>query len=90
MTAIARLQAWYAGQCDEEWEHHYGISIISCDNPGWSVQIDLAGTPLSRCEFAAIRFGVDEDGHPNAPEWLCCHVSKNKWQGQAIYTSWSS
>jgi Immunity protein 53 len=38
------LQAWYATQCDGEWEHGYGIKIDTLDNPGWSVTIDLTGT----------------------------------------------
>ncbi|MEU7928093.1 immunity 53 family protein [Micromonospora sp. NPDC049801] len=41
------LQAWYATQCDGEWEHEYGIRIETLDNPGWSVRIDLGDTALS-------------------------------------------
>lgn len=37
---IETLQNWYASQCDEVWEHSYGISIDTLDNPGWSVRID--------------------------------------------------
>jgi hypothetical protein len=28
------LEAWYASRCDGEWEHGYGISIETLDNPG--------------------------------------------------------
>jgi hypothetical protein len=35
------LQAWYVSQCDGDWEHQYGISISTLDNPGWAVKIDL-------------------------------------------------
>ncbi len=42
------IQAWYATQAAGDWEHGYGISIHSLDNPGWSVRIDIHGTALAR------------------------------------------
>ena len=51
MSALARLQRWYAARCDGTWEHQHGISITSCDNPGWWVKIALAGTPLRGVAF---------------------------------------
>ncbi len=44
MDALGRLQAWFAQQCNGEWEHTYGVAIETVDNPGWVVTIDLAGT----------------------------------------------
>lgn len=49
------LQAWYATQCDGDWEHGFGILIETLDNPGWRLQIDLDGTtqqfvPFDRVE----------------------------------------
>ncbi len=38
------LQAWYAVQCDGDWEHGLGITIETLDNPGWHVSIDVSGT----------------------------------------------
>ena len=35
------LQAWYVNQCDGDWEHQYGVTISTLDNPGWEVKIDL-------------------------------------------------
>jgi hypothetical protein len=29
------LQAWYAEQCDGDWEHQFGVSVETLDNPGW-------------------------------------------------------
>ncbi len=40
------LQAWFGAQCNGDWEHSEGVSISSLDNPGWRVQIHLAGTAL--------------------------------------------
>jgi Immunity protein 53 len=41
------LQAWYATQANGDWEHERGINISTLDNPGWTVEIDLAETDLS-------------------------------------------
>ncbi len=44
---LAELQRWYLAQCNDDWEHSYGVTIETLDNPGWSVHIDLADTALS-------------------------------------------
>lgn len=33
------LVNWYVSHCDGEWEHGYGITIETLDNPGWAVNI---------------------------------------------------
>ena len=38
------LQNWYLSQCNEDWEHEYGITIETIDNPGWYMTIDLTDT----------------------------------------------
>ncbi|MFH8715852.1 immunity 53 family protein [Streptomyces zaomyceticus] len=45
------LQGWYSGQCDEDWEHEWGVKIDTLDNPGWSVRIDLEETDLEERDF---------------------------------------
>jgi hypothetical protein len=45
--ALYLLQRWYVAQCNDEWEHSYGVTISTLDNPGWTVRIDLAGTALA-------------------------------------------
>ena len=37
---IEILQDWYTSQCNDTWEHSYGIKITTLDNPGWLVEID--------------------------------------------------
>lgn len=44
MSAITRLQKWFAAQCNGDWEHLNGIKIETTDNPGWWVQVDISGT----------------------------------------------
>jgi len=81
MDTLARLQAWYSRQCNGEWEHSSGISIQSCDNPGWWVKIDLADTGLHGCAFAEIAEGVDANRIAVAAEWLSCRVENGSWHG---------
>jgi hypothetical protein len=50
---LSWLQAWYAMQCDGDWEHGYGISITTLDNPGWHVSIELAGTAAASLTLEA-------------------------------------
>ena len=46
MNQLTWLQSWFLEQCDGEWEHSYGVRVDTLDNPGWSLEIDLAGTAL--------------------------------------------
>lgn len=46
-SPISLLQQWYARQCDEDWEHSYGVKIETLDNPGWILTVDLIDTGLS-------------------------------------------
>jgi hypothetical protein len=48
------LQAWFLSQCNDTWEHSYGIKIDTLDNPGWEVVIDLAGTSCDSKTMDAI------------------------------------
>lgn len=70
----SKLQAWYAQQCDGDWEHEYGIKVDTIDNPGWSLQIDLIDTPLEGKAFARIKQDITENN------WVHCWVSENKFQ----------
>jgi hypothetical protein len=40
------LRAWYAMQCDGDWEHGYGVRIETLDNPGWHVSVELSETSV--------------------------------------------
>ena len=43
-TAISALEKWYLQHCNGDWEHQWGVSIETLDNPGWRIRIDLRGT----------------------------------------------
>jgi hypothetical protein len=51
--SVANLEKWYASQCNDEWEHSYGIRIDTLDNPGWKIEIDLRET--RKQEYALAR-----------------------------------
>ena len=50
-TLLTRIQNWYQTNCNDDWEHSYGFSIGTLDNPGWSIKIDLSETPLENLQF---------------------------------------
>lgn len=33
------LEQYYREKCDGLWEHNYGFTLESCDNPGWMLNI---------------------------------------------------
>ena len=81
------LQAWYATQCDGEWEHGYGLEIQTIDNPGWSLKIDLNGTSLTDRPYE--RQAIHRSEH----EWVESWVEHGQFQaacgplnlGEALY-----
>jgi Immunity protein 53 len=77
VQAIARLQAWYAAQCDGNWEHSYGVAIDTLDNPGWLVKIDLTDTDLEEKSFALASRG--DSKHDS--DWLHCKVENHQFIG---------
>jgi hypothetical protein len=81
MNTLARLQDWYALQCNGEWEHSSGINIQSCDNPGWWVKIGLTGTPLQTKAFTEIAEGVDDRRFALGSRWLSCRIENGTWHG---------
>ena len=65
---LERLEAWYAAQCDGDWEHSFGVTIESLDNPGWRFRIDLEGTALAGKPFDRV------DERNGDADWLVCWV----------------
>lgn len=52
--ALGWLQRWYGATCDGDWEHAYGVTIDTLDNPGWSLKVSLAGTTLEGLPFPPV------------------------------------
>lgn len=75
MSNIDKIQEWYLSQCNEDWEHSFGIKIETLDNPGWRIEIDLSETLLENAKFTPVQ--VDYDSNTN---WLTCFVEENKFK----------
>jgi hypothetical protein len=39
MDNFNKSQHWYLEQCNDLWEHSYGVKIDTLDNPGWLLVI---------------------------------------------------
>jgi hypothetical protein len=81
MSALDKLQDWYAHQCDGNWEHTYGIKLDTLDNPGWWLRVELTDTVLEDREFTASSYGMDNNEGDS--RWLFCTVAENTFDGSA-------
>lgn len=60
-TIIKWIEDWFKNQCDGNWEHSNRILIESLDNPGWSIQIDLADTLVSELNIEYNLFETNDN-----------------------------
>ena len=51
------LMQWYLAECNDDWEHSYGVKIDTLDNPGWTLKIDLRETNLQDRPFERVEHG---------------------------------
>jgi len=51
MSIIKWLEEWYESNCDDLWEHAYGVIIDTLDNPGWRLRFDIIETPYEHIVF---------------------------------------
>jgi hypothetical protein len=72
---IKELENWYFSNCNEDWEHQYGVKFETLDNPGWRVEIDLVGTKLEKMDFKEVN-----EIEPEL-EWIVCKVENKKFIG---------
>lgn len=66
MRVLGELEQWYESECKEDWEHQFGVSIGTLDNPGWTVTIDLDSKSLAQKPFQTV-----EDLRPGR-DWIRC------------------
>ncbi|MFT7724523.1 MAG: immunity 53 family protein [Roseateles sp.] len=77
MSELQRLQDWYRAQCNEDWEHSFGVKIDTLDNPGWMVKIDLVETDLEGKAF-------EPQSHGNSDtdtDWIVCKLESGQFVG---------
>jgi len=76
MDVLERIQAWYKAQAERGRDPALGVRIQTLtEKPGWSVQIDLAGTPLSGLKLAPYREGATER------DWLAYRIQNDRFEG---------
>lgn len=80
-SLLGRLELWFASNCDGEWEHREGITIQTCDNPGWLVKIcipeSIKGSYSSgRLVDISYREGTGAD-----QRWLVCTLETDHFKG---------
>lgn len=76
---LQRLQEWFTRHCDGTWEHRFGVTIQTTDNPGWWVKISLSGTELDNRAFTPIKRG--ELSLDPQPPWLHCYLEDQTFHG---------
>lgn len=91
-NALKLLEAWYARQCNGEWEHTYGVLVETLDNPGWRVRVDLAETSLDGASFEAFKRETSEQ------DWIHVRIEDGAFVGYggsrnlidivSIFTDW--
>lgn len=69
------LENWFWSQCNEDWEHLYGIKIDTLDNPGWLITIDLEDTEYVNKLFSEIDIQRKEN------DWIQCKIEEGKFIG---------
>lgn len=69
------LQKWYLENCDGDWEHSFGVEIITIDNPGWMVTIDISETKIENLE---IDYVLVEHGQS---DWIGYSITNKQFIG---------
>lgn len=72
---VKGIDDWFMSQCDGDWEHSYGLSIETTDNPGWYVEVDLTHTAWAGL---VIPFSRDQRGDF---DWIQCEIRGRKFVG---------
>ncbi len=84
MSDLDWLQNWYLQTCNGDWEHQYGMSISTLDNPGWQIAINLKDTPLEKKNFATLEKGKEDD-----EDWYQVGIETDPLDGP-IFTGYCS
>ena len=76
MDVLDWFARWYEAQCDGDWEHSFGPTITTINNPGWSLKIDLAGTDCDGRTLDRIAYNYE-----HASDWWVCRTEDNVFLG---------
>ena len=76
IDTLDSLQEWYVSMCNGDWEHTYGITIETLDNPGWAITIELTDTPLYSRSFDTIKIQREDEN-----DWILCRIENGVFKG---------
>ncbi|MEL6382078.1 MAG: immunity 53 family protein [Cyanobacteria bacterium J06626_18] len=68
------IQEWYVSNCNGDWEHSFGVTLETLDNPGWSIAIDLQDTALEDKLFQDVEIERTEG------DWVLCKVKSRQFK----------
>lgn len=71
---VSWLMQWFRDRCDGSWEHEFGITISTLDNPGWRLSVDLRETKFSAMEMAEI--SIESSEH----DWFVCRIVDRRFE----------
>lgn len=74
------LIEWYRANCNDDWEHRYGIKLETLDNPGWLLIVDLVGTSLQGKSMPTLNEGCDPAGNPMTASWIHGTAANNQFR----------
>jgi Immunity protein 53 len=77
LSSLQRLAEWYSSQCNGDWEHSYGITISTLDNPGFAIDIALAGTALESKPYEERK-----DSYESSDRWMICRRTAERFEGR--------
>jgi hypothetical protein len=77
---LSAMMEWYASHCNGEWEHKFGISIKTLDNPGWFLKVNLKGTNLEGSEMHVVSEDDNEE-NPLSSKWIDCWIQDHEFLG---------
>ncbi len=79
-SVLSQLSQWYESYCDGEWEHQYGISINTLDNPGWIIRVNLSYTDQESQPIATF------EDHRTEHDWIVARDDHTE-HGRHYYTA---
>lgn len=73
---------YFGDNVDGVWEHSFGVSVRTTDNPGWLVTVDLK-EPLGSESFVYSIGEVPNSSNGNLGQgaWVHCEVRDNRFVG---------
>jgi hypothetical protein len=76
MDVLDWFARWYEVECDRDWEHGFGASIDTLDNPGWRLKINLAGTDCDGRTLDRISHNLESE-----LDWWTCWTKGHVFGG---------